>query len=239
MSRKGNTRIDGGRREVIKSTGAVAGLNLLNIVPQRDPNASKFKFVEASYEYDIASSSVTIANLPILHMDFAPDYHLGKGALVTNPYAETPDNTFDLFRNQNIVIRGNDYHTTPAKLFATETAGLPYGVEPDLRKTYRLNLTESVAQPELEIQQSDEDVLVIGDSINEKVSPNEEISRQLDTMDVQVELTRIVDKPVSNEEIPEFRRPLQTESWKETISVVPEITVRNNGQILLYRGETH
>lgn len=233
-----NSTVHTSRRDVLKTSGAIAGLNIIGVVPSEELGDVSSHLTEVGYEYTPVSD-IKRSTLPVIHTDFSPPYHVDHANknLITNPYGDPTGRAEQVLKDNRFIVRGKKYHAGKSTLFTERTDRLTYLMERDFRRTYTLNLIDPVPEHEVTVYRENADTIVTTDSIRERVRPNEEIRTKLDPIDVVVETIEVLDKKVQNDSIAEFRRPLQKKREVKTVSLTPKLRVRNLGKMTVQKGK--
>lgn len=253
MCEKEDLDISVSRRKVLKSSGALAGMNLVGVVPDRSSSPIETHIVEVGVEYSV-ETSIDESKLPVVHFDMASDYRVDPSSksAITNPYADNHAIAVLAMDENDFLVHANQYQPGGGQLFTEQTTQLTHSMEPDFRSTYRLQTLQPVDQHTVSVDRDGEAAIVKAPGVDESIpttigsdgrrregkgSGMEHFRSKLPEKEVDVEITKILDERVSNPDVKERHRPLKKQKEKRTITVRPELRVRNLGKIPIQKGK--
>lgn len=245
MNEQNQSSIDTTRREVIKTSGAIGGINLLGI-SSRINSTSPTHLIELCHEFDLMGDEDE-STISVLHFDSAPPYQVDRkeGRLVTNPYSNLSEETISKLETSGFAIRrGTQQSGRPVAVAQAQSPQkeldvdkIPRTREPDYRASYQYRLAESTRIKYPEIVQSGRDAVArLGGSVH-PVGVGEELSINLEKRVVKFKTMEVKDTKIKREGVPSEQRPLKKETGVMEAEITPIVKIRNLGELTVERGE--
>lgn len=225
-----HTDSDVSRRTVLKTTGSVAGFAAAPTVVRANPGRSlgETLFVEYGFEHDIEGESRS--EYPFVHTDEPlPDAILSDRREL-HLLEDTPAEALETFEQNDSVIRhGSSFGPNAAERSGTFWLTTELGRR--CRRHRVLEVEEKYRLPSLAVNPRGDSVRVGVSDEEAFVTPGSEFTSALPTQSVPVRAERVLDEKVDAPDVPEWRRGLKTERWRETVTVTPRLVLHNHGRL--------
>lgn len=225
-----STDSDVPRRTILKATSSVAGFAAAPTMARAAPGRTlgETLFIEYGFEHDIEGDSRS--EYPFVQTDEPLPHTVLADRRELHLLKDTPGEALAAFETHDAVVRrGSVFGPT-----ATGRSG-NFWLTTELGRRCRrhrvLQVDERYRPPGLEVSPRGDSVAIGMSDQRARVTPRSKFTKTLPSRSVTVRAKRVLDEKVDAPDIPEWRRGLKTERWRETVTVKPRLVLHNHGRL--------
>lgn len=228
-----NDRSSFARRIFLKATGSATTLGLAGISGvQADPGKSigSGHVAKAELELPDLPELSASATYPIVHWDSPMDHLVHDGQLY---FLESASETeLHAAKRSQAIVRNERFRPMDPELFGRGVGEIPTSLGWAMQRSYELELVDEYEVPPVTLRPTDdEDLRVEGPAVGGTVPAGTERRLDLPAQEVELRVERPTDETVDRPDIPERLRGVKIERWIETVTIEPELVVRNHGRL--------
>lgn len=216
------------RREMLKRTGfAGVGFTTLNqsALSQFTENGS-VHLVEAGLEYQVNLPDTVNETLSVFKIDVRPIHGVDTANNRVRPSAYANDEEKSELKNsRNLLWLSDSYYQFPSETVQSSVKNwIPLSLSSDFRPVAGIHTVSAHSPPSFSVQEDHGDIIVSTGTKERTVTVGEKTSVQFDSRTMNLRAEKPTDGPIP-------------ETEEVSVTAVPELKIRNNGNLDLYSGE--
>jgi hypothetical protein len=214
------------RRDVLKTVGAASALGVVGTAQGTKSDEGSVRLVELGIEYDLPGGH----NYQRVHVEGNPLYRVDGDRVVLDSLAS--GEVRDTFANNDVVVNGVDATSIPSETTETQTVeAIPTALAAREDPRELTHLTESHRLPDVGVEVSGDDPIVVAEGVRQTLSPGSERVLELPPRTVSAETIHVTDETAEIEGVPEHMWGPKTEYGVVEVEAVSTVVVRDRGEL--------